>query len=68
MGSGIGYGELKNNLAQTIFNTLKPIQEKRSMLEKKSDYIQEVIRSGAEKASKIAQETLLEIREKMGLL
>jgi len=68
MGNGIRYGELKNNLAQAIFNTLEPIQEKRSMLEKKPDYIQEVMSSGAKRASQIAQATLLEVKEKMGLL
>ncbi len=66
-GQGIAYRELKENLAQAIFNELKPIQEKRSELERKTSYVDEVIKRGAEKARKIAKETVLEVKEKMGL-
>lgn len=65
---GIKYGDLKKELAEAIYKKLKPIQEKRKELEHKTTYVDEVIKSGAEKARKIAKETVLEVKEKMGLL
>lgn len=65
---GIKYGDLKKELADAIYKKLKPIQEKRKELEHKTTYVDEVIKSGAEKARKIAKETVLEVKEKMGLL
>ncbi len=67
-GQGIAYRELKENLAEAIYRELKPIQMKREELLHKTSYVDEVIKSGAEKARKIAQETVLEVKEKMGLI
>ena len=64
---GIRYGDLKKELADAIYKELKPIQEKRKELEHKTSYVDEVIRSGVEKARKIASETVKEVKEKMGL-
>lgn len=66
-GKGIRYGDLKKELAEAIFNELKPIQVKRAELEKNSDYVSQVIREGAEKAREMASQTLSEVKEKMGL-
>jgi tryptophanyl-tRNA synthetase len=68
MGEGVRYGDLKKELADAIYKELLPIQEKRKELEHKTSYVDEVIKSGAEKARKIASETVLEVKEKMGLL
>ncbi len=68
LGDGIRYGDLKKELADAIYKELLPIQEKRKELEHKTSYVDEVIKSGAEKARKIASETVLEVKEKMGLL
>lgn len=68
MTDGIRYGDLKKELADAIYKELLPIQEKRKELEHKTSYVDEVIKSGAEKARKIASETVLEVKEKMGLL
>ncbi|OGD61961.1 tryptophan--tRNA ligase [Candidatus Beckwithbacteria bacterium RBG_13_42_9] len=65
--SGIKYAELKTALAEAIFKELKPIQEKRKKLEANPDYVERVIREGAEKARAIASKTLDEVKEKMGL-
>lgn len=66
--SGIKYQDLKQSLAEAIYNELKPIQGKRKELEVKPEYIEKVIREGAEKARKFAEETLQEVKEKMGLI
>jgi tryptophanyl-tRNA synthetase len=68
MKDGIKYSQLKEELANAIYSQLKPIQEKRKELEAKPEYIESVIREGAEKAIKIASETLKEVKEKMGLI
>ncbi|WKZ25456.1 MAG: tryptophan--tRNA ligase [bacterium] len=64
---GIRYGDLKKELADAIYKELKPIQEKRKELEHKTTYVNDVIKNGAEKARQIASETVLEVKEKMGL-
>lgn len=65
---GIRYGDLKNELAEAIYEELKPIQKKRKELESKPDYVEKVIKDGAEKARKVARGTLREVKEKMGLV
>ena len=67
-GTGIRYQELKNELAETIFKELEPIQKKRLELEKDKSYIEKVLKEGAEKARAVAAATVAEVREKMGLL
>ena len=66
-GKGIRYGELKEELAEAIYKELEPIQKRRKELENKPEYVDKVIKKGAEKARKIAQETLKEVKEAMGL-
>ena len=65
---GIRYKKMKEELAGTIFKELEPIQKKRKDLEKKPEYVDKIIKEGAEKARKIARETLKEVKEKMGLI
>lgn len=64
---GVRYGEVKNALCEAIYSELLPIQERRLELENNPEYVDRVIQEGAEKARKIAQETIDEVREKMGL-
>ncbi len=66
--SGIKYQELKAGLANAVFEELKPIQEKRRHFEENLDEVDRIIREGAEKASKIAKETIKEVKEKMGFI
>ena len=67
MGSGIRYGDLKTELAAAINSELMPIRERRKELEAKPEYVDQVIREGAEKARKIAALTVAEVKQKMGL-
>ena len=68
MGSGIRYGEMKNELAEAINKELAPIRAKRKELEANVSYVDEVIATGAKKAREIARKTVDEVKEKMGLL
>lgn len=65
--SGVRYGDIKQELSEAIFNELKPIQDKRKELEANPEYVDKVIKEGAEKAGKVAKETISEVRKKMGL-
>jgi tryptophanyl-tRNA synthetase len=67
LSSGIRYQGLKTELAEAIFNEIKPIQEKRQELENNPSYVDKVIISGAQKAQSLAQETLNEVKQKIGL-
>ncbi len=66
-GEGIRYSGLKDSLANAIYEELKPIQERRRQLQKDGKYIDKVLADGAKRARKIAQETIDEVRAKMGL-
>jgi len=67
LGNGIRYGELKTELAEAIYKELKPIQERRKVFENDSSLVDRIIEEGAEKAGKIAKETISEVKEKIGL-
>lgn len=60
--------ELKDTLAAIIFSTLQPLQARRAELEADPEYIDRVIAEGAQKAGALAQETVTDVRRKMGLL
>lgn len=68
LGEGIRYSELKEELANAIFEDIKPIQERRKKLEENMDFVEKVIEEGAKRAKIIAEGTLKEVKEKMGLV
>lgn len=59
---------LKDKIAEAIYEELKPFQERRLKIASNQKYVDEVIRDGAERARKIAKETVKEVKQKMGLL
>jgi tryptophanyl-tRNA synthetase len=60
--------DLKDGIAKSIYDELKPFQIRRAKIAEDQKYIDEVIKNGAERARKIARETIKEVKEKMGLL
>ena len=66
-GAGIRYGDLKQELAQAIYQDLEPIQTRRKELEAKPDYVDQVVMAGARRAMEIGTKNLAEIKDKMGL-
>ena len=66
--SGIKYKVLKEELAEAIYKELKPIQERRRYFEEKPKLVDEILEEGRVYCSKIAKETLREVKEKMGLV
>jgi tryptophanyl-tRNA synthetase len=67
-GSGIRYGELKTELAEAIYKELEPIQKQRKIYENDPSLVDRIIKEGAEKAGRIAKETIAEVKEKMGFI
>ncbi len=65
---GSQYGELKTQTAQSVIEKLSPIRKKVIELKANKDYLDKMMKLGAEKASKIALRTLKEVYEKIGLV
>ncbi|MCK4236791.1 MAG: tryptophan--tRNA ligase, partial [Candidatus Krumholzibacteria bacterium] len=63
-----GCVDCKMELAGRMNEALRPIREKRRDLEGNPKLINEILRSGASKARKVAGETLEEVRDVMNLL
>lgn len=66
--SGKRYGEFKKDLAEIMIESLKNFRDKREELAKNKDYIMDVLKAGKEKIQKKAQETLSEVKKKIGIL
>jgi len=65
---GKGYEEFKKSLILLLTNSLEPFRKKRKELLTREVYIKEILTQGAKKAQAIAQSTIKEVRQKMGLL
>jgi tryptophanyl-tRNA synthetase len=59
---------LKDAITDAIYKELTPLQKKRKEIESDQTYVDKIIKEGAEKARAIASRTVLEVRNKMGLL
>jgi tryptophanyl-tRNA synthetase len=63
----VKYGELKQILARAIANYFADFRTKRKTLAKKPQTIEKVLKDGAKKAQKVAQKTLQEVKELIGI-
>ncbi len=64
----IGDVECKRVLADKLNAFLDPIRERRRFLEERPDDVIDILRMGAQRARPIAQETVAQAREAMGLI
>jgi tryptophanyl-tRNA synthetase len=62
------YSELKDILTKNISEYFSDFREKKKELLSKPQYLAEILGEGAGKARKIARNTLLEVKQKIGLL
>ncbi len=65
--AGIGCVDCKRLLAEGINGYLSEFRERRQELASKPNYVREVLGDGASRARAIAQETIAEVLERMGL-
>ena len=64
--AGKGYGDFKLALGETIADTLGPIQERFYALSADRAYVDDIIQKNAEKAAQVANETLNNVKNKVG--
>lgn len=62
------YSEFKPRLAELIINYFADYRKKYAELSKNPEYIKKVLKDGADKASAIAEKTLKEVKQKIGLI
>jgi len=64
---GVGYGEVKKELFELIWEYFRPFREKREIFQSDLGEIQSILRKGAEKTRKIAITSLDEVKRSVGL-
>ena len=62
-----GYGEAKKELLAALLDYFAPYRKKREELVKNLDHVHEVLRKGAERANAVASETMIKVRQAVGL-
>lgn len=66
--SGKGYGEFKLAVGETVADGLAPIRTEFARLMQDKAYLEEVMKKGAESASRIASRTLSKVHKKLGFV
>lgn len=64
---GMGYGEAKKMLLAKLLEYFGPARKKRVELQKNLSYVNTVLEKGANRARKIATETMAEVKQKIGI-
>lgn len=64
---GKRYGDFKKELAELVVNKLTPIQAELERLRKHPDYVNGVLRHGAERANHVASLKMALVRDRMGI-
>jgi tryptophanyl-tRNA synthetase len=64
----IRYSEMKSVLAEEIYKEIEPVQERRRMYEENTKLFDEIIEEHTEKCRARAEETMKEVKKRMGLL
>ncbi len=65
---GRGYGEFKSAVGEAVVTLLSPIREEAQRLLADKAYLEQVYRSGAERASAVAERTLRKVYKKVGFV
>lgn len=64
---GFGYGDFKQRLFESLWDSFEPFREKRAELEADPDYVEDVLKKGAKTARESAVTVLNRVRSAMGL-
>ncbi len=64
---GKGYGDFKKALAKVVIDYLEPFRRKQKELQTRDVYVKDILDKGASRAKTIAETTMQEVRQKMGL-
>ena len=63
-----GSGALKKYVTEAVNGYFEPIRERRHQFEQDLDYVKDVLHEGNRRANQIAEATLAEVREAMGMV
>ena len=63
-----GSGQLKKYVTEAVNSCFEPIRERRHAFEQDLDYVKDVLHEGNRRANEIAEATLAEVREAMGMV
>ena len=63
-----GSGQLKKYVTEAVNGYFEPIRERRHRFENDLDYVKDVLHEGNRRANEIAEATLAEVREAMGMV
>ena len=63
-----GAGQLKKYVTEAVNGYFAPIRERRHAYENDLDYVKDVLHDGNRRANEIAEQTLAEVREAMGMV
>ncbi len=63
----VGDVEVKQRLAVALNGFLEPIREKRAHYEEHPDLVREALMKGTRHAKQVAEATMAEVRERMGI-
>ena len=64
---GTGYGTVKKRVVELMIDYFRPYRDKRQELQNNVDFVKEVLKDGAQRASAVAAETLEKVRKAAGL-
>lgn len=64
---GTGYGDVKKRLAELINEHFKPYRKEREKLQENHEYVEKVLKKGAQKAREVAVDTLKKVKNAVGL-
>ena len=65
---GKGYGDFKMAVGEVVANELKPIKERYEDLRKNKDYLEQIYKSGAERANRLSNRVLSKVKRKVGFV
>lgn len=66
--AGKSYANFKSDLAEAVVSGLTPLQKKFRELESDTDAVLKILREGSAKAAAIANQTLADVKQKIGFL
>ena len=65
---GKGYGDFKLAVGEAVAAVIEPIRQEKNRLLANKDYLDDVLKAGAERAERIAYKTLNKVYKKVGLV
>ncbi len=65
---GFGYGDFKLRVGEAVADVIEPIRQEKNRLLANKDYLDDVLKAGAERASYVAYKTLNKVYKKVGLV